>query len=292
MSLEVDVRDFEKDGFTVYKVGEESKTVQNYSRKEFYKICMLTGQNKIEFADRGIVTEGTTLFFGTPHIPYSWESISENQTGYCCLFTEDFLKLNNHSESLQQSPLFKIGGTPIFFLDKQQHKFLVDIFNKMIAEYKNEYAFKDDLMRSYMNLIIHESLKMNPTENYFKLKDASSRITGLFMELLERQFPIEDPKNPLALKNPNDYALALSVHVNHLNRSVKEITGKSTSKHIIERIISESKNLLQHKDWSISDIAYSLGFEYTSYFNNYFKRYTDDTPKSFRPKGGMNSINK
>ncbi|WDF77222.1 helix-turn-helix transcriptional regulator [Mucilaginibacter sp. KACC 22773] len=284
MSKEVNVRDFEQDGFIVYEVGEETDTVRAYSRKAFYKICMMTGQNKIEYADRGILTKGTTLFFGTPHIPYSWETISENQTGFCCLFTESFLKLNNRSESLQQSPLFKVGGSPIFFIEKEARKFLSEMFHQMIGEYRNEYVFKDDLMRNYINLIIHEALKMNPPDTYFQVKDASSRITGLFLDLLERQFPIESPRSPLVLKTPHDYADALSVHVNHLNRSVKEITGKSTSRNIAERIVSEGKELLRRTDWSMSDIGFALGFEYTSYFNSYFKRYTGTIPKFFRGK--------
>jgi AraC-like DNA-binding protein len=42
------------------------------------------------------------------------------------------------------------------------------------------------------------------------------------------------------------------------------------------------KALLQHTDWSVGDIAYALGFEYPTYFNNYFKRLTGTTPKSLR----------
>jgi AraC-like DNA-binding protein len=61
------------------------------------------------------------------------------------------------------------------------------------------------------------------------------------------------------------------------------VTGKPTTAHITERIISEAKALLQHTDWSISEIAYSLGFDYPTYFNNYFKRITGNTPTSFRP---------
>ena len=38
----------------------------------------------------------------------------------------------------------------------------------------------------------------------------------------------------------------LNVHVNYLNRAVKEVTGKSTTTHITERIVSEAKALLQH----------------------------------------------
>ncbi|MFB9080849.1 helix-turn-helix domain-containing protein [Flavobacterium procerum] len=274
--------DLKMKGFKVYPINGDFSKVPVYSRRDFYKICINTSKSLIQYADRGIETDGSILFFGNPIIPYSWETLSENYEGYACVFTEEFLKAKDRSETLQESPLFKIGGTPIFSLNTEQKVFIDSLFQKMIQEYETDYVFKDDLMRSYVNLIIHESMKMQPSENFFKHKNASSRITALFLELLERQFPIETKNEPLTLKTPQDYAQSLAVHVNHLNRSVKEVTGRPTTAHITDRIINEAKALLQHTDWSISDIGYSLGFEYPSYFNNYFKRLTGTVPKSLR----------
>jgi len=36
----------------------------------------------------------------------------------------------------------------------------------MIAEQKSDFAYKDDLIRNYINLIIHEAVKLHPSENY------------------------------------------------------------------------------------------------------------------------------
>lgn len=269
-------------GFNVFQIESDGAATRMYSRKDFYKICLTTGKSIIHYADRSFETEGTVLFFGNPHIPYSWETISRRYIGFTCLFSEDFLNMSDRSESLQQSPLFKIGGTPILKITEQQRKFLNTIFRKMIEEQKTDYTYKDDLIRNYINLIIHEALKLQPSENYDQHKNAASRITSVFLELLERQFPIESTDRPLQLKTAQDYAKNLNVHVNYLNRAVKEVTGKPTTAHISERIISEAKSLLQHTDWNIADIAYALGFEYPTYFNNYFKRMTGTNPKSLR----------
>jgi AraC-like DNA-binding protein len=280
------VSDFNTDlqlkGFKVYEIQNQSSIVRTYNRKDFYKICLVSGKSVIQYADKGIEIEGTTLFFGNPHIPYSWEIVSEDQMGYTCLFSEDFLKGHDRSESLQESPLFRIGGTPIFSLGDEQREFIVTIFQKIMAEQSTEYVFKNDLIRNYINLIIHEALKMQPSENFFKHKNAAERIACLFLELLERQFPIESTERPLQLKTAQDYAKRLSVHVNHLNRSIKDITGKSTTGHISERITSEAKALLKHTDWAIAEIAYALGFEYPTYFNNFFKKMTGNVPSSLR----------
>lgn len=268
-------------GFKVYEV--DSKALgHNYSRKDFYKISLTSGKYIFHYADRSFETDEPILFFANPHIPYSCEIIEPTTDGFACLFTEDFLKLSDRSESLLQSPLFKIGGTPILNLNKEQKDTIGTIFQKMIADQDSNYTYKDELIRNYINLIVHEALKMHPSENLSKHSNAAERITSVFLELLERQFPIESVKHPLELKTAQDFAKNLSVHVNYLNSSVKEVTGKPTTTHIAERIISEAKALLQHTDWNIAEIAYALGFEYPTYFNNFFKKKTGHIPKLVR----------
>jgi AraC family transcriptional activator of pobA len=269
-------------GFNVFQIESDGGAIRLYSRKDFYKICLTTGKSVIHYADRSFEEEGTILFFGNPHIPYSWETLSTTYVGFTCLFSEEFFKASDRSESLQHSPLFKIGGTPILKITNEQRQFLNTLFQRMVAEQKSDYTYKDDLIRNYINLIIHEALKLQPSEHYDQHKNAASRLTSVFLELLERQFPVENADKPLRLKTAQDYAKALLVHVNYLNRAVKEVTGKSTTTHITERIVSEAKALLQHTAWNIADIAYALGFEYTTYFNNFFKRLTGTNPKSLR----------
>ena len=245
-------------GFKAFQIEQDSAATRTYSRKEFYKICLTTGKSKIHYSDKTFEQEGTILF------------------------SEEFFKNSERSESLQQSSFFKIGGTPVLKITEEQRTFLNTIFQKMIAEQESDYVYKDELIRNYISLIIHESLKLEPSENYEQNKNASSRLASVFLELLERQFPIETTNTPLQLKTAQHYAQHLNVHVNSLNRAVKEITGKSTTAHISERIITEAKALLLHTDWSISEIAYALGFEYPTYFNNFFKKATGTNPKSFR----------
>jgi len=269
-------------GFNVFQIEEDGKATRLYSRKDFFKICLTTGKSIIHYADRSFETEGTVLFFGNPNIPYSWETISTTYVGYTCLFSEDFFKISDRSMSLQKSPLFMVGGTPILNINEEQREFLNGIFRKMIDEQKTDYQYKDDLIRNYINLIIHEALKMQPSENYAQNKNAASRVTNVFLELLERQFPIESLDRPLQLRNATDYANILAVHVNYLNKSLKETTGKSTSTLINERITTEAKALLQHTNLNIAEIAHALGFEYPTYFNNFFKKMTGTNPKSVR----------
>lgn len=269
-------------GFKAFRLEEDDHGTKTYSRKDFYKICLTTGKSAIHYSDRSFDVDDTILFFGNPHIPYSWETKSTTYVGYTCLFSEEFLKLSDRTESFLQSPLFKLGGTPILKIDAAQRSFLNSIFEKMIQEQSTDYVHKDDLIRNYIQLILHEAMKIEPSQEINQPQNAASRLTAVFLELLERQFPIETADDPLQMRTAQQYASNLSVHVNYLNRAVKEVTGKTTSIHISERIIAEAKALLQHTNWNISEIGYALGFEYPTYFNNFFKKQTGATPKEIR----------
>lgn len=269
--------------FNVYRRDDIAcRNYSPYNRRDFYKISLIIGNGTLYYADKGITIDRPALLFSNPSIPYAWEASEEEQSGYFCLFSKDFIRTVNRNESLEESPLFRIGGNPVYFLDKEQTAKAGHLFEKMLEEVGSAYIYKYDLIRNYIHLLVHQALKMQAAETYFDHVNAASRITSLFLELLERQFPVDTPEYTLRLKTAKDYALRLSVHVNHLNRAVKEVTGKTTTKHIADRIVKEAKALLRYTDWNIATIAYCLGFEYPAYFNNFFKKQTAMTPKAFR----------
>ena len=102
------------------------------------------------------------------------------------------------------------------------------------------------------------------------------------IELLERQFPIESINQELQLRTAKEYAENLRIHVNHLNKVLKEVTGKTTTEIIASRITQEAKILLKQTDWNISEIANCLGFDEVAHFSNFFKKQTTTSPLHYR----------
>lgn len=275
--------DLKPKGFNVYEITGSVPPPPAHGRRDFYKIVLVTGDMTIHSGGQTIDIDGTFLFFANPHVPHSVIDRSTGEKRYACLFTETFIAGRERTESLHHSPLFRVDATPILPLNSQQAVFMSGLFQKMLEVHQGDYEYKDELVRTCLELLLHEALRLQPTQPGRNHKNAATRITHLFLELLERQFPIETTTKPLRSRTAQDFAQSLSVHVNYLNRAVKEVTGKPTSVHIAERIATEAKALLQHTDWSVADIAYGLGFDYPTYFNNYFKRVTGTTPTSFRP---------
>ncbi len=276
-----------KDGighFNVFKledcVPNESPNI-SYSRRDFYKICLIRGTNRYHYADKSIEVSGPTLIFFNPLVPYTWEHLSGETTGYFCIFTESFFT-EKIKGNLNDLPMFSIGGKPSYALNPKEDDEVKAIFEKMFDEISSDYAYKYDLLRNYTTELTHYALKRQPTETIYQHPDANSRITAVFTELLERQFPIETPSQRFTLRSAKDFANQLSIHVNHLNRAIKETTGKTTTHYITERITTEAKALLKYTDWNISEISYALGFEEAAHFNNFFKKKTNLTPSFYR----------
>lgn len=256
-----------------------------FSRRDYYKITLVIGNGKMHYADKWVAIEQPALVFSSPSVPASWECGIGPQAGWFCLFTRDFIEAHERKTILHDFSPFKEGGNHIIFLNDAQVNFLSAVLRRMMEEMDSDYPQKYDLLRNYLRILMHEALKIAPLSTFETNVNASSRITSLFLELLERQFPIDSPGQSLKLKTANEYAQNLAVHTNHLNRSVKEITGKTTTQHISGRILKEAHALLKHTDWSIAQVANSLGFEEPAYFANFFKKYTGSSPAMVRLAG-------
>ncbi|TWV99832.1 helix-turn-helix domain-containing protein [Chitinophaga pinensis] len=270
--------------FNVFRLedfqGPSAKTFK-YSRRDFYKINLVRGRNVYHYADKSVELDGSTLTFFNPQVPYTYETLSETKTGFFCIFKEGFFTERMRG-SINELPMFAPGGKPSYVLTEEQDAHVSQIFTKMLDEINSDYRYKYDLLMNYVTEMIHYALKLEPSETLYKHPDAKSRITSIFTELLERQFPIESPSQRFTLRSAKDFADQLAVHVNHLNRAIKETTGKTTTEHISERLVSEAKALLKHTNWNVSEISYCLGFEEPAHFNNFFRKQTSQTPSSFR----------
>jgi AraC-like DNA-binding protein len=257
-----------------------------YSRRDFYKIALMRGRHAYHYADKSIVVEGSTLLFFNPQVPYTFEPLTENPTGYFCIFKEAFFSEHLRG-SLRSLPMYAPGGKPAYILEGDGDGAVSTIFQKMMAEMTGSYTFKFDLIRNYLMELHHSALKLQPSETLYQHTDANARIAALFTELLERQFPIETPGQQFTLRSARDYAEKLHVHTNHLNRAIKTVTGKTTSEHIAERLTAEAKALLKHTDWNIGEISYSLGFEEPAHFSNFFRKHAQVNPAAWRGSVGV-----
>ncbi|WP_294219923.1 AraC family transcriptional regulator [uncultured Chryseobacterium sp.] len=270
--------------FDIAQVIEKVKVASEmpYNRRKYYKISLIRGRNRAEYADKVIQIKKNALLFATPRVPYHWMPEDPDQSGSFCVFTEDFFIKDKSYTTLEDFPIFQPGNVPLFEIEDNLADEIEQLYIKIKKEISSDYIFKYDLIRNYVLELIHYGQKLQPASKLSTSYNSSMMVVFLFLELLERQFPIESSDHRLRLKTAKDYADRLAVHVNYLNKKLKESTGKTTTEIIAERMIQEAKILLKQTRCNVSEIAYALGFEEIAHFSNFFKKKTSLTPLEFR----------
>ena len=208
--------------------------------------------------------------------PSAVKELSEDVDGYYCSFQNTFpdehpfLRENLEKElEFINSFLFQY---PIRLPERvsQRIESNLQAIARLYLETKTDYA----LIYSYLLTCILE-IKKVLAESYLDLYPAKAFfITKQYYDLLltniEKEYSI-----PF-------YAQKLKVTPNHLNKSIKSVTGKTALLLLNEIRLMEAKTRLKYTDYTISEIAFQLGFEDQSYFSRFFKKYTGNTPGEFR----------
>jgi AraC-like DNA-binding protein len=246
---------------------------------------LVVGNIDMSYADRLVKVKKQAMFFSNPQIPYKCENLERIEEGCFCIFNQHFF---HKFGDLSQYTVFQPTGNHVFELTDEQVEQISVIYKKMFEEINSDYLHKYDVLRNLVFELIHFAMKMQPATSSEKRLggipqiNASQRISTLFLELVERQFPIDENHPAISLRSASDFANQLNIHVNHLNRAVKETTQKTTTQIIAERVLQEAKIMLKHSNWNIAEIAYALGFTEVTHFNNFFKKYVKQSPMKFR----------
>lgn len=255
-------------------------TCQPYNTKGIYKISIHHGHNRVYYADKVLEFKERAILFSRPNMVYRFEQFEEQHPGYLCVFPNDFF---DQFANINNYPVFDPEVSPLIEITADQMASFTTIFKEMEQEVALDFSYKYDVLRNRVLQLLLDALKLLPAPHLqIRESNSSIRITTYFKELLEGQFPILNPSYRMILRHPLEFADTLSVHVNHLNRSLKQVTDKTTTQLIADRIVKEAKILLQDTEWNIMEIAWSLGFEDLSHFIKFFKKNVDLTPNAFR----------
>lgn len=253
-----------------------------YCRKDFYKIMLVTGDATCYLGNKEylIKPEEYTIIFTNREDAYRWKVHSGGCSGYCCVFTEDFLPLHTYIRPADWI-IFDPNGQSVFNLNEKEKDRFEGIFKRMVAEQESFYSHKYDVLFLYVLECIHSAQKLEP-EVESGYNSAAGNLTKSFKTILAGQFPLIDPTQQLELRSAQDFADKLFVHTNHLNRTLKLTTGFTTTQLITERVMQEASALLIHSNWTIRQISDSLGFDEPTHFTHSFRRYTGKTPSAIR----------
>ncbi|HLA59512.1 MAG TPA: helix-turn-helix domain-containing protein [Puia sp.] len=272
--------------FSVYRRSEQACNIEiGANKSEFYKILLMTrGSGEFDYGVNCYQVVPNSLIFVKPSEVRACRETTEEQDGYYCTFTEQFYSSDIALlRELKLSALFAPGTHPVINLTDDETDTMIQIFNKIHIEFNSWNNYSAEIIRLYLRVLLIESTRIFSGQLSNNPKRAANyELTQRFHELLEVQFAFVPNGEFLRYKSASQFANMLSVHPNHLNASIKQITGKSVSEVIKNRILIESQVLLKYTDKQISEISHLLAFKELSSFTHFFRKETGISPSNYR----------
>lgn len=266
--------DFMTDRFGHYL--EAHKDLFFPHKHSFYHLVYFTevsGSHSIDFIN--FPAEPGQIYFMTPGQVHAWH-FKNKAEGYIINFSDNYIhSLLMNARYLDQFSFFSGNAAEqVVQIPARERRAIEQLFEVILKEDQAGSELKDDMIRTAMiQLFIQVNRLVIPKE---KAPAASynSVLLKSFQKLIELHFREK--------KLTRDYAAMLFVTPNHLNALSKHVTGKPAGELIRDRIVLEAKRLLVNAGMSIAELATDLGFEDNSYFTKFFRKYTGQTPESFR----------
>lgn len=245
-------------------------------RHNYYEMFIFTkggGYHDIDFNRYEI--ENCSIHFVSPGQVHHVER-SLGSFGYVLLFSRDFFAMNTENKNL----LFDLpflnnnGPAPILNLQEAELGFFVPILSAIETECKTKNKHKEEILRSYLNILLLNSNRL------FNDKNPKANIVGT--STLYRDFRILLERNFTQKHKVMEYAEMLNTTEKTINDNIKKLTGKTASEHIFDRIILEAKRLLKHSDLSTKEISFFLNYHDPAHFSKFFKTQTGFSPTEYK----------
>ena len=194
-------------------------------------------------------------------------------------FSSEYAFENCLKKELMESYFFFIRNTPIKIVLEEREFLVLALISKLIyfisKDKKNE-GLDYELQQIGFNLFLYQ-LKLIYSKYTLDAALNFSRKESLMIQFLT-VLSIHCKKQHYV----NFYAGVLFVTPGHLNKTVKQLTGKTAKDFITEALILEAKNLLEDTQFSIGKIAEELEFGSIFSFSFFFKKHTACSPTEYR----------
>jgi AraC-like DNA-binding protein len=254
-------------------------TISHAHKHDFFLTVLFTagsGTHDIDFATYPI--KPGSLFMMSPGQVHSWK-FSEDVDGSIFFHSADFIDQHYAGRSVYQLPFFySTQNQPYLQLTPGQTARLKARF----AEMQDEYATKDIYSRarlvSLVDLVYLDVSRIYPAHTQAH-REEDAGYMGRYRQLgrlIDLHFTEQ--------KSAAYYAEKMNISTRHLNRVVQTAVGRTTSDLILDRVMLEARRKMVHENSSLTQIAYSLGYDDYAYFSKLFKARIGLTPRQFQQR--------
>ncbi|WP_091176327.1 helix-turn-helix domain-containing protein [Mucilaginibacter gossypii] len=245
----------------------------NITIKKSFKGKLKYGKNHYDF-DEGIMS-----FVAPKQIIYIDDIEERNTEGWSLLFNPDLIRKYPLGKTIKHYGFFSYAVNEALHLSSLEEKTIENIVQNIQNEINSRLDnFSQDVIVSNLELLLNYCNRFY-NRQFISRKMASNDLLIRFEKILEDHFYINAvPKLPTV----QNIASSLNVSPPYLSDMLRSVTGQNSQQHIHNKIVEKAKEILATTDLSVSEIAYSLGFEYSQSFSKLFKNKMNISPGEYR----------
>lgn len=199
--------------------------------------------------------------------------------GWALLFHPDLLKGTHLERKMREFSFFDYRVNEALHMSETERDIIASLMRHIQAEIENAgdpmqksiLVSYIDVMLNYCQRFYNRQFQMRQPE----YTDILMRFHALLADYFDSGLQVDH-----GLPGVQYFAEALSMSPNYFSDLIKRHTGENASILIREHIIRLAKNALK-SNANVSQVAYSLGFEYPQHFTRMFKKHTGLTPKQY-----------
>ena len=244
-------------------------------RHDHYEILLVTegeGQHSINF--KSYKLNPGRVFFLHPGQVHLIEEFERN--GWLILFGEELFKrfLGIHHNEDDYGFLDSYSLNPFIDLSKETQESFILLMQQIGQELQLEKPDANILLH-YVSLLLLQANRLHTTQH-------PTRVVSPRQKLLLQQLKKMVESHFKEQHQAAYYAEHLNADIKLLNSICRQSTGLTVYQLLQERLITESKILLQTTGFTVKEISYQLGFNDPAFFGRFFRKYTKTTPAAFR----------
>jgi len=207
--------------------------------------------------------------------------VKEDMMGWGLFFHPDLIRTTALGHKIKEFSFFSYQTSEALHLSDKEKQLLYDCITKIQAELlQNIDSYSEILVVSNIELLLNYCSRYY-SRQFITRKNANMDVVSKVEGILKSYFE-NDEKGNEGLPSVKELAKKVNLSPSYLSDLLKKETGLNAKDHIHYFAIEHAKSILLKTNYSVSEIAYSLGFEYPQYFSRLFKQKTGKTPLEFR----------
>ena len=204
------------------------------------------------------------------------------------LFHPDLLRGTSLGKSIKKYTFFSYEVNEALHLSEEERSIVMDCLKIIRMELEHGVdKHSKTLLVNHIELLLNYCMRFYERQFITRGKtnrDVLTRFENLLDEYFESALAEQD-----GLPTVKYFADKLCLSSNYFGDMFKKETGKSPQEYIQEKVIELAKERISDTADTVSQIAYSLGFQYPQHFCRLFKKRVGYTPSEYRAQIGLST---